>query len=145
LGVLPNLPPGATLGARIPVVDAAGAPAGSREVGCQPADLDGRARCSAVVADKGIFPQLGGTVEVQVSANPPLPAFLPTAPLAPPPPIVLPPPPPPLLVPLPAPSLAGPAAATDAPELPVIPEAPSLGLLLASLALLGGWAWGRRR
>jgi hypothetical protein len=83
--------------------------------------------------------QVGGRTVAQgviVCAAPPL---LPPAP-PPPPASVLPPPPPPLV---PAP-LALPAAAPPLSEVPMIPEAASLALLLAGLAA-GGLLGGLRR
>ena len=67
-----------------------------------------------------------------------VPLLLAAPPLLPPPPppplAFLPPPPPPLL---PPPPPAPPSARAPFPEVPVIPEAESLGLLAAGLAGLG--------
>jgi len=87
-----------------------------------------------------------GTVTGPGGAVPPSPlparALLPP-PFVPPPPLVLPPPPPPPLVPvLPPPLLAVPPAGTADAGVPVIPEADTLLLLIASL--LGIAAWSRR-
>jgi hypothetical protein len=99
----------------------------------------------------------GGTITVLVRENtvaqgtivcappaPPVPPLPPPQP--PPPPIVLPPPPQPLI---PAPPAMPAAAPPVLPEVPVIPEADSLALLLGGLAVLGGGGllalWRRRR
>src|SRR5262249_21122204 len=63
-------PAGATLFVaplQIPVVDANGAPAGTRIIVCVP-DSGGHIACNATVL--GVFPQLGGTVTVSVPALP---------------------------------------------------------------------------
>ena len=102
-------------------------------------------------------PLSGGLVTVLVNGNtvaqgtivcaPPVPPVPPLPPLQPPPPpIVLPPPPQPLI---PAPPAMPAAAPPVLPEVPVIPEADSLALLLGGLAVLGGGGllalWRRRR
>jgi hypothetical protein len=69
-------------------------------------------------------------------------------PLLPPPPsIVLPPPPPPVVALL-TPTDDRSVLLTASREVPMIPEAASLGLLGLSLVVLGGcagWQWWRRR
>jgi hypothetical protein len=168
-GVLTHLLPGEVPTVRIAVVDALGAPRGIREVQCAPADPGGRSVCNARVAEVGILPQLGGVVEVRLARAPtPVPTATPTAlpvalPLLPPPPmpllpprLLLPPPPPSVPppgigpgVPPPAPlpgqapvalPTAGPAASTAFPEVPVIPEAEGLLLLLVGLVAVGALA-----
>jgi hypothetical protein len=62
--------------------------------------------------------------------------------LPPPPPPIL--PPPPLIPPPPAP-FAMPAAAAQAPGVPVVPEADTLPLVVGALAVLGGWWLVRSR
>jgi hypothetical protein len=133
--VLAGLLPGDVPTVRIPVVNAGGAAQGAREIVCIGAGLDGEAACNGSVTEAGIFAQLGGRVEVRVLRG--------GVPLLPP--LVLPPPPPPLaLLPLPAgPAIPPFAAGAVAPEVPVIPEADTVALLLAGLLTLGALA-GRR-
>ncbi|HLH26722.1 MAG TPA: hypothetical protein VK066_29715, partial [Chloroflexota bacterium] len=87
-----------------------------------------------------------GQVGPATNVRPPV--ILPNLPVLPPPPLEFIPPPPPPLLPPPPPAPTGAAAPARGafPEVPVIPEADSLGLLAAGLAGLGavvGWR-GRR-
>jgi hypothetical protein len=139
--VLVGLPVGAQGVLSLPVVSAQGAPLGTRTVVCPPADPTGRVVCSGAVAEPGVFPQLGGLVGLRLlAATPtatatPLPAVGVLAPPLLPPPVALLPPPG-------APAGLPPVGA----EVPVIPEADSLGLLaLGALALAVGWALRRPR
>jgi hypothetical protein len=109
-----------------------------------------RATCNGVTLGNGLQ---GSTVAVVfgpglvatgtlsgAGAGQPAPALLAAAPLLPPPFLVPPPPPPPpppLSLP-PVPALASPSAPGPRPEVPVIPEADPLNLLVLGLAALGG-------
>ena len=66
-GSLADVPVGAIPIVRIPVVDRAGTPIGSREVRCTVADWTGRVRCDTKVAAPSVFPRLDGRVQVSVS------------------------------------------------------------------------------
>jgi hypothetical protein len=81
-----------------------------------------------------------GTVTGNNVINPPL--ILPNLPILPPPPLEFIPPPPPPLLPPPPPAPTGAMAAPRAafPEVPVIPEADSLFLVIGGLVALGGLA-----
>jgi hypothetical protein len=91
------------------------------------------------VTSTGIITGAGPVVPTPTPVRfiPPVPALPPVLPSA-----LVPPPPPPLLPPPPPPSLGqplmGPMAPGAFPEVPVIPEADSLPLLLGGLAALGG-------
>jgi hypothetical protein len=63
-GLLSGVPAGAAPTLRVPVVDAEGTPAGTRDVRCGIANGAGRVRCDAGVSE-GVFPRLGGTVQVR--------------------------------------------------------------------------------
>ncbi|HEY7067437.1 MAG TPA: hypothetical protein VII06_38630 [Chloroflexota bacterium] len=133
---------------RIPVVNAAGLFLGTRDVACPAAGADSRSVCPGLVGEAGIFPQLGGIVQVLLTRpTPPVPVV----PVPPTPvqiiPIVLPPPPPPPppLPLLPPPMLLLPPPPLPMPEVPVVPEADSGALLLAALGALAAWAGLRRR
>jgi hypothetical protein len=144
-GVLAGLATGAQVTLRIPVVNTQGAPVGTRELACSTADATGRARCSGIVGGSGEAPLVGGVVQALVASGAPEVALV--APLLPPmPPLVLPPPPPVLL---PPPASAPPSLLAlgrgVAPEVPVIPEADSLLLLVLGLTALGWVARPWRR
>lgn len=151
---------------RVPVVNAAGQPLGTRDIPCAPASDTGVALCSGVVNDPGVFPQLGGLVSVLVRSG--APTLMPVATavvafsaLPPVPPALLPPPPlpavpPPMLPPPAVGALSMPPVGTGPPRVtppsllavPVIPEADSgllLGAGLALLGLAGAWRWRRGR
>ena len=66
-GSLADVPVGALPIVRIPMVDRAGTPIGSREVRCTVADWTGRVRCDTKVAAQSVFPRLDGRVQVSVS------------------------------------------------------------------------------
>ncbi|MGH7332399.1 MAG: FG-GAP repeat domain-containing protein [Candidatus Rokuibacteriota bacterium] len=68
-GSLSGVPVGAIATVRIPVVDTAGTPIGSREVRCSIADRAGRVRCDTTVAEQGAFPRLDGKVQLSVSSG----------------------------------------------------------------------------
>jgi hypothetical protein len=136
-GIIAGLSPGAQVTLRIPVVNATGAPAGTRELACGTVDGTGRVRCNGFVGGPGEAPQTGGLVQVIVNnVAPPL--------LPPPPPIVLPPPPPPALIPLPPFSPVTAPFASAPPEVPIIPEADTALLLAGGLAAPGGWLASRK-
>ena len=136
---LVGLLPGDVPLVRIPVVNAVGQPLETREVTCPAAGADGRSVCTGFVSGAGIFPLIGGIVEVRLTRTPPARgraadaggarggaaaaarAAAPGAGAAPPPP--LPPPP-------------GPVAL----EVPIIPESDSGALLLVGLGLLAAGA-----
>jgi hypothetical protein len=65
-GSLAGVPVGAIPTVRIPVVDAAGRPIGSREVRCTIADWTGRVRCHTEVSGPSVFPRFDGDVQVSV-------------------------------------------------------------------------------
>jgi hypothetical protein len=137
-GAVVQVPPGAIPTVRIPVVNAASAVQGTRDVSCAAADATGRSACNTAVTEAGIFPQVGSTVTVFVNRGPLL--------AAPGPLLVPPPPPPPLLPPPPLPQLAAPPPPQPATGAPIVPEAGSLGLLMSSLAALGALVgWRARR
>jgi hypothetical protein len=72
------------------------------------------------------------------------PIILPNLPLLPPPPLEFIPPPPPPLLPPPPPAPMGATRMAGFPEVPVIPEADSLFLLVGGLVALGGLVGYRR-
>jgi hypothetical protein len=165
LGVVINLAPGTVPIVRFPVVNAAGQFQGVREMVCRAPGADGRAVCQEFDSTPGLVPQLAsapglGIVEVRILRPGGVPA--PAAPagpgglaavaaprvlvvqplLPPPPPVLL---PPPALAPLPPPPLPPfSLEAALAPEVPVIPEADSLALLVGGLAALGALGGLRR-
>ncbi len=148
VAVLVGLQPGDQVTLRLPVVSAQGMPLGTREIICPVADVSGRVRCVGTVDAPGVFPQAGGTVVVRVARGAPTATPIPGPPLLPPAALLPPPLPPvlpaaPLLPPsaLPVALLPPPASA----EVPVVPEAGSLGLLALGLGALGAWALGRPR
>jgi plastocyanin len=61
-GTVRGLSPGIAPLLLIPVSDAAGQPAGIRQVTCGPADSTGTATCNAAVAEARIFPTVGGVI-----------------------------------------------------------------------------------
>jgi MYXO-CTERM domain-containing protein len=90
--------------------------------------------------------RVGQTTTVTFTNDPTAVLVIPNSPALPPPPpfLFLPPPPPPLLPPPPAAPIG--AAQAAFPEVPVVPEADGLGLLVAGLLGLGAVAgWRRRR
>ena len=100
----------------------------------------------AVVTGTIVGPTVGVTAPVQPAAAIPsaLSANLPRL-IPPPVPQFIPPPPPPLLPPPPpAPMGLQPAGALGPPEVPVIPEADSMFLVVAGLVALGGLVGLRR-
>jgi hypothetical protein len=139
-----GLPPGTQVTLRIPVANAAGAAAGTRDLTCGAIDVTGSVVCAGTVGGAGEVPLLGGTVQLLVNGNalsalnaPLLPPLLP-----PPPPFMLLPPPPPLM-PIP-PQVTGDQSARTSPEVPVIPEADTLMLIAGGMAALGIGAALRR-
>jgi hypothetical protein len=143
---LVGLLPGDVPFVRIPVVNALGQPLGTRDLTCPAAGADGRSVCAGLIAEPGVFPLVGGIVEVRLTRPTP-PGVVPPAPAQPVPVVLLPPPPPrPLLVPLlPPPLLLPPPPLPVAAEVPIIPEGDSGLLLLAGLGALAVWAGLRRR
>jgi hypothetical protein len=137
---------------RIPVVNGAGAPAGSRDLNCPTAGGAGISVCPGFIADPGFAPLCRAIVLVfltRPTSLPVPPVVLPTSvvpivPLLPPPhpiPVLIPPPP---LVPLPL--LPAPAiGAAPVPEVPLIPETDTALLILTGLVGLGVIAVWRRR
>src|SRR5579883_759501 len=133
----------------------AGAPAPGSVVNCTATTVGNAFQGAAAVL---VFPGVGGAAgpavgPAIVTGPGPAAAVAPAAaaalPLLPPPPPVLLPPPPSPLLPPPPPAPAGAISQRAAfPEVPVIPEADSLPLLLSGLAALGalaGWRARRRR
>jgi len=153
-------PTGTAVGGRpavfLPTTTGLGRPTTMESFACAPVTAALQATCAGTTAGDAVqggtvtirFPlAAGGTADVTgvifgagATAAGPLPLF----PLLPPsPPLFLPPPPPPLLSP-PAPFLLGPPPGPAA-EVPVIPEAEPLSLLVLGLAALGVGAALRRR
>ena len=64
-GFFSGVPVGTLPEIRVPVVGAEGTPLGWRDVKCGFADAAGRVRCDTEVSEHGVFPRLGGKVEVR--------------------------------------------------------------------------------
>jgi hypothetical protein len=145
---LVGLLPGDVPLVRIPVVNALGQPLGTRDLTCPAAGADGRSVCAGLVTGPGIFPLVGGIVEVRLTRPTPPGVVPPPVPAPAVPVVLLPPPPPPprIVVPLlPPPLLLPPPPLPVAAEVPIIPEGDSGLLLLAGLGALAAWAGLRRR
>ncbi len=132
---LSGLAAGEVVAVQVPVGTAQGGALGTRQVGCPAVGANGVVTCAGGVAEAGVFPRVGGIVEVQRSRPQPT-ATVGVVPLLPPP----------LLPPASlAPPLVVPREGAAFPEVPVIPEADSLLLLaLGGLAVVVGWALRQR-